>query len=102
MATRKKSPGQIAQPVDNVENAPQNSTDVKKKTATTYEPLSDELDARQLLQVLSEVKNGNFSVRMSIDSIGLSGKICDTVNDIISLNETLVEELTLARNTIGK
>jgi HAMP domain-containing protein/signal transduction histidine kinase/CheY-like chemotaxis protein len=57
---------------------------------------------RQLLQVLSEVKNGNFTARMSIDTIGISGKICDTINDIISLNETLVEELILARNTIGK
>jgi HAMP domain-containing protein/signal transduction histidine kinase/DNA-binding response OmpR family regulator len=62
----------------------------------------DELNARQLLQVLSEVKNGNFSVRMPVDSIGLTGKICDTVNEIITLNETLVEELLLARNTIGK
>ncbi|SFD27186.1 Signal transduction histidine kinase [Chitinophaga sp. CF118] len=102
MATRKKLPGQNAQPISNVEKIPHNATEIKKKATPVYEPLSDELDTRQLLQVLSEVKNGNFSVRMSIDSIGLSGKICDTVNDIISLNETLVEELTLARNTIGK
>ncbi|KAA2240960.1 response regulator [Chitinophaga agrisoli] len=64
--------------------------------------LQDELDDRRLLQVLSEVKNGNFSVRMPVDNIGLSGKICDTVNEIITLNEMLVEELLLARNTIGK
>ncbi|MVT06755.1 response regulator [Chitinophaga sp. ysch24] len=57
---------------------------------------------RLLLQVLSEVKNGNFTARMPADCIGLSGKICDTVNDIIVLNEALVEELALARNTIGK
>ena len=33
---------------------------------------------------------------MPIDRLGLSGKICDTLNEIISLNETLVEELTQA------
>ena len=31
----------------------------------------------------------------------MSGKICDTLNNIILLNEALVEELTKARNTIG-
>ena len=63
---------------------------------------SDELNNRELLKVLTEMRHGNFSVRMPIDKIGISGKICDTLNEIISLNETLVEELTQARNTIGK
>ena len=31
----------------------------------------DELDNRELLKVLSEVRNGNFSVRMPIDRLGL-------------------------------
>ncbi|MGZ8509939.1 MAG: HAMP domain-containing protein, partial [Chitinophagaceae bacterium] len=64
--------------------------------------LTDQLDNRELLQVLTEVRHGNFSVRMPLDRIGISGKICDTVNEIISLNEILVEELSQARNTIGK
>jgi HAMP domain-containing protein/signal transduction histidine kinase/CheY-like chemotaxis protein len=63
---------------------------------------SDVLDNRELLKILSEVRQGNFSVRMPIDRVGLSGKICDTLNEIISLNETLMDELTRARNTIGK
>src|SRR6266540_1818712 len=62
----------------------------------------DDLDAYELLSALSEVRNGNFSVRMPIDKGGIAGKICDILNDIISLNEILVEELTVARNTIGK
>jgi len=62
----------------------------------------DKLDERELLQVLSEVRNGNFSVRMPIDKTGLGGKICDILNDIIFLNESLVEELQQARMTIGK
>ena len=60
------------------------------------------LDSRELLRVLSEVRNGNFAVRMPVDSIGLNGKICDTLNEIISLNELLMLELTKANNTIGK
>jgi len=62
----------------------------------------DDLDMRELLKVLSEVRHGNFSVRMPIDKVGLGGKICDTLNEILMLNESLVEELTQARNTIGK
>ena len=60
------------------------------------------LDNRELLRVLTEVRNGNFSVRMPFDQVGLSGKICDTLNDIISLNEKMMHEFTRAGNTIGK
>jgi len=63
---------------------------------------SEELESRELLKVLAEVRNGNFMVRLPIDKIGISGKICDTLNEIIVYNETLVQQLTLARNTIGK
>src|SRR5215217_5629622 len=62
----------------------------------------DDLDNRELLRVLAEVRNGNFAVRMPVDQIGVDGKICDTLNDIISLNERLMLELTKAGNTIGK
>jgi len=64
--------------------------------------LSGELDSRELLAVLTAVKNGNFNVRMPIDKIGLTGKICDTLNEIITLNEKMMTEFTKAGNTIGK
>ena len=64
--------------------------------------LSGILDTRELLHVLTQVKNGNFSVRMPIDQVGISGKICDTLNEIISLNEKMMMEFTRAGNTIGK
>ncbi len=91
MTTRKKTVESAKSAARSVEVFPHPSTNGQ-----------DELDARQLLHVLTEVKNGNFSARMPVDNTGLTGKICDTLNDIISLNETLVEELNLARNTIGK
>ncbi|HET7898086.1 MAG TPA: HAMP domain-containing protein, partial [Flavisolibacter sp.] len=66
------------------------------------ETLDDEIDRRELLRVLSEVKNGNFSARMAVDKVGISGKICDTLNEIIALNETLISEINQARSIIGK
>nr|ACN58987.1 GAF sensor hybrid histidine kinase [uncultured bacterium BLR19] len=63
---------------------------------------SDLLSSRELLRVLTEVKNGNFTVRMPIDEVGLNGKIFDTLNEIISLNEKMMLEFTRAGNTIGK
>jgi HAMP domain-containing protein/signal transduction histidine kinase/CheY-like chemotaxis protein len=74
---------------------------VKVKASSNGE-YKEGLDERELLKVLSEMRNGNFSTRLPIDKLGISGKICDTLNEIISLNETFVQELTLARNTIGK
>ncbi|CAN5169886.1 HAMP domain-containing protein [soil metagenome] len=74
---------------------------IEKKIELPVE-IRDSFSSQYLLKILSEVKNGNFSVRMPMDKIGISGKICDTLNEIISLNEILVQELNLARNTIGR
>ena len=60
------------------------------------------LNDQELLSVLTEVKNGNFKVRMPINKMGIAGKICDTLNDIISMNENMMQEFTRAGNTIGK
>ncbi len=57
---------------------------------------------KELLRVLIEVRNGNFNVRMPIDEVGISGKICDTLNEIIAINERMTQEFTKACNTIGK
>ena len=73
-----------------------------EKSNGKFASFNDDLDDQQLLKVLSEVRHGNFRVRMPIDKVGLNGKICDTLNEIISLNETLVDELNQARTIIGK
>jgi HAMP domain-containing protein/signal transduction histidine kinase/CheY-like chemotaxis protein len=62
----------------------------------------DFIDNRELLKVLTEVRNGNFSVRMPFDQVGISGKVCDTLNEIIALNEKMMLEFMHAGNTIGK
>ncbi|GGA82893.1 HAMP domain-containing protein [Puia dinghuensis] len=69
--------------------------------AKTYE--SDALlDDKELLRILLQVRNGNFTVRMPIGEVGVKGRICDTLNEIISLNEEMMREFTKAGNTIGK
>ncbi|MGN7723680.1 HAMP domain-containing protein [Chitinophaga sp. 22620] len=92
MNTRKKTGEPAAPKTRSVEKIPQPTS------ANGHETL----DPSQLLQVLTEVRNGNFAVRMPADKTGLNGKICDLMNEIIFLNETLVDELHVARNTIGK
>jgi HAMP domain-containing protein len=62
----------------------------------------DSLDAAELLYILTEVKKGNFEVKMPINKIGISGKVCDTLNDIISNNKKLIKEFTKAQQSIGK
>jgi HAMP domain-containing protein/signal transduction histidine kinase/CheY-like chemotaxis protein len=63
---------------------------------------SEVLDNAKLLSILMEVKNGNFNVKMPVDKSGISGKICDTLNDIIQLNKKLTKEFIKAQNSIGK
>ncbi len=80
----------------------------KKKTGAEAagSPSATELegviDVRELLHVLTEVKTGNFSARMPFDRVGLDGKVCDTLNEIISLNERMMHEFTRAGQIIGK
>ncbi len=63
---------------------------------------SDALDQRRLLKVLSDYRRGNFSVRMPVDRTGMSGKICDALNEAIERNEKLVRELERLSNVVGK
>ncbi|MEO5601229.1 MAG: HAMP domain-containing protein [Cyclobacteriaceae bacterium] len=67
-----------------------------------YDQLGGIMDNRELLRILTEVKNGNFTARMPFDQVGLSGKVCDTLNEIISLNERMMLEFTKAGQIIGK
>ena len=62
----------------------------------------EQIDSRELLKVLTEVKSGNFSVRMPYYQTGIAGKVCDTLNDIIALNELMMKEFTKAGHIIGK
>src|SRR5579862_9597382 len=58
--------------------------------------------ANVLLKTLIAFKKGNFSVRMPADLTGIDGKIADTLNDILDLNERMVNEFDRISKTVGK
>src|SRR5215831_16195677 len=64
--------------------------------------IGDNLDRRELLKVLTAFKRGNFSVRMPEEKTGLAGKIADTLNDILELNEKMARELARVSTSVGK
>jgi signal transduction histidine kinase/HAMP domain-containing protein/ActR/RegA family two-component response regulator len=59
------------------------------------------LDEAVLLGVLTDVKNGDFSVRMPLEWTGVAGKIADTLNDVIAANETLGTALAKVSRVVG-
>src|SRR6266481_237484 len=63
---------------------------------------SSALDLNALLKVLTAVKKGDFSVRMPAGLGGIQGRIADTVNEIIELNQGAVEELERISLAVGK
>src|SRR5436305_15335921 len=54
-----------------------------------------------LLKTLVAFKKGNFSVRMPVDQTGINGKIADTLNDILELNQKMASELDRVRRVVG-
>ena len=61
-----------------------------------------ELDAHQLLDVLTEVRKGNFEVRAPKGRTELGGQIARTLNEIIEYNELLARELRRVSEAVGR
>src|SRR5579872_4878542 len=77
-------------------------TKPQEQVRKEYEVRPAEVLDKELLRILIEVRNGNFDVRLPIDQVGIAGKICDTLNEIIFMNQKMTQEFTRASNTIGK
>ena len=60
------------------------------------------VDAQLLLQVLAQVKAGDFSARMPLDWTGVAGKVADGLNDVIVANQALEQELARVCQVVGK
>ncbi|MGY3433781.1 HAMP domain-containing protein/CheY-like chemotaxis protein/signal transduction histidine kinase [Bradyrhizobium sp. USDA 3686] len=70
----------------------------KPKTNGMSEP-----DSRaELLLALQAMRNGDFSVRMSGDYLGIDGKLADTFNDIIAANQRMAQQLELVGQVVGR
>ncbi len=76
------------------------------KSTKTQAPRRNEHDQMvndtELYKKLVDVRNGDFTVRFPVDQTGISGKICDTLNEIVTMNRILVTEVKEARDMIGK
>src|SRR5712691_10644283 len=72
------------------------------RTAARPTQTSDALDPALLLRTLTEYKRGDFSVRMPVETTGICGKIYDTLNDIIELNQRTAKELERIGGVVGK
>jgi CheY-like chemotaxis protein/signal transduction histidine kinase/HAMP domain-containing protein len=68
-------------------------------TAVAY---TDRVDAKHLLRVLTRYKRGDFAARLPVDRTGLTGKVYDTLNDVIEQNEKLAAELQRISTVVGK
>ena len=62
----------------------------------------ESLDTRQILAALTAFKRGDFSVRLPDDWTGLAGKVADTFNDVIALNQRMTLELERIGRVVGK
>src|SRR5262245_45185696 len=72
------------------------------KTRTASGSTTKELDAKLLLKTLTALKKGNFSIRLPNDWTGVNGKIADTLNDVIEMNDRLVKELERISRVVGR
>ncbi|MCJ9668737.1 HAMP domain-containing protein [Neorhizobium sp. BETTINA12A] len=63
--------------------------------------MADE-DARALLEALLAMRRGDFSVRMRSDMTGVTGKIADTLNDIIAANQKMAAQLENVGQVVGR
>ena len=68
----------------------------------TMTDMGEQLDVKLLLNTLMALKKGDFSVRMPSDWTGVSGKIADTLNDIIETKQKMVETVTEVSRVVGR
>ncbi len=60
------------------------------------------LDTKKLLRALQAVRDGDFSVRLPSDRVGIAGKVADAFNEIVASNQRLAREMERAGQLIGK
>jgi HAMP domain-containing protein/CheY-like chemotaxis protein/signal transduction histidine kinase len=68
----------------------------------TQQPDKNTLDTKLLLKTLMAFKKGDFSARLPTEWTGEAGKIADTLNDIIELNEKTAKELERVSRVVGR
>src|SRR2546423_10636074 len=101
-ATTTAPPPKTAQPAS-PRSKPAETTPARPKAAGNGSRLNDDrLDEKQLASALVAFKRGDFAGRLPDDWTGLGGKIADTFNDVIGMNQRLARELDRIGQVVGK
>ncbi|HEX4332071.1 MAG TPA: HAMP domain-containing protein [Usitatibacter sp.] len=74
--------------------------EAKKKSPPAAQAPQDE--TRVLLAALTALRQGDSTVRLPVEWTGLQGKIAETFNEVVELNERMAEELARLRQKVGK
>jgi hypothetical protein len=96
-ASNEERPTRRATPCRNGAGAP-----ARPGGAAIAEPPADGIDKRLLLKTLTAFKKGDLSARMPVDRTGIAGKIADTLNEVIEVNESLAAELERVGLAVGR
>src|SRR5262245_8594054 len=66
------------------------------------EVVSHGIDTTALLTALTALKKGNYDVRLPVEWTGVAGKVADTFNEVVELNERMARELERLSRVVGK
>jgi signal transduction histidine kinase/DNA-binding response OmpR family regulator/HAMP domain-containing protein len=62
----------------------------------------DTVDGTELLRVLAQVQQGDFTARMPLEWTGVAGKVADHLNAVIIANQALEAELLRISDVVGQ
>ena len=79
-----------------------NPSTPRKRPANGSRLNGEQVDSKQLLAALMAFKHGDFSAHLPDDWTGVAGKIADTFNDVIRINERLTKEFARISRVVGK
>ncbi len=76
--------------------------EVKNQKPAAPSTVLSPAEARVLLTALTAFKQGDSSVRLPVEWSGMQGKLAETFNEVVELNERMAEELSRLRQIVGK
>jgi signal transduction histidine kinase/DNA-binding response OmpR family regulator/HAMP domain-containing protein len=75
---------------------------MKAKPANVTEFTTESINPRLLLKFLTDFKKGDFTTRLPSEQTGVTGKIYDSLNEIIDLNHRMAKEFDQVSTVVGK
>ena len=74
-----------------------------ERTAQEFAQLRQALgDTSVLLNAVTALKGGDFSVRLPLNWVGIAGKTADTFNEVVALNQRMARELVRLHQSVGR